>query len=50
MLISTGIFEDAAGEEELNWRAGAFTAEQLSPVISNPPHITAGEVVAHTAK
>jgi hypothetical protein len=50
VLISTSIFEDASGEEESNWRAGAFTGEQLAPLISNPPHITAGEVVAHTAK
>jgi hypothetical protein len=50
VLISTSIFEDASGEEESNWRAGEFVGQHLTPLIPNPPHITAGEVVAHTAK
>jgi hypothetical protein len=50
VLISTSIFESASGEEESNWRAGEFVGQHLEPLLPNPPHITAGEVVAHTAK
>jgi hypothetical protein len=50
VLISTSIFEDSSGEEESNWRAGEFVGQHLEPLLPNPPHITAGEVVAHTAK
>jgi hypothetical protein len=49
VLISTSIFESASGEES-NWRAGEFVGQHLTPLLPNPPHITAGEVVAHTAK
>ncbi len=50
VMISTSIFEDPSGEEESNWRAGEFVGQHLTPLLPNPPHITAGEVVAHTAK
>jgi hypothetical protein len=50
VMVSTSIFEDSSGEEESNWRAGEFVGQHLTPLIPNPPHITAGEVVAHTAK
>jgi hypothetical protein len=50
VMISTSIFESASGEEESNWRAGEFVGQHLTPLLPNPPHITAGEVVAHTAK
>ena len=50
VMVSTSIFEDPSGEEESNWRAGEFVGQHLTPLIPNPPHITAGEVVAHTAK
>jgi hypothetical protein len=50
VMISTRIFESASGEEESNWRAGEFVGQHLTPLLPNPPHITAGEVVAHTAK
>jgi hypothetical protein len=49
VIFSTSIFESASGEEESNWRAGEFVGEHLTTLIANPPHITAGEVVAHTA-
>ena len=49
MMVSTSIFEDPSGEES-NWRAGEFVGQHLEPLLPNPPHITAGEVVAHTAK
>jgi hypothetical protein len=50
MMVLTSIFEDSSGEEESNWRAGEFVGQHLTPLLPNPPHITAGEVVAHTAK
>ena len=50
VMISTSIFESASGEEESNWRAGEFVGQHLIPLAPNPPHITAGEVVAHTVK
>jgi hypothetical protein len=50
VMISTSIFEDPSGEEESNWKAGEFTGERLASFSPNPPHITAGEVVAHPAK
>jgi hypothetical protein len=50
VMVSTSIFEDPSGEEESNWRAGQFVGQHLMPLLPNPPHITAGEVVAHTAK
>ena len=50
VMVSTSIFEDPSGEEESNWRAGEFVGQHLAPLLPNPPHITAGEVVAHTAK
>jgi hypothetical protein len=48
VMISTSIFESASGEEESNWRAGEFVGQHLTPLMPNPPHITAGEVVAHS--
>jgi hypothetical protein len=50
VMISTSIFEDPSGEEESTFRAGEFVAQHLAPLAPNPPHITAGEIVAHTAK
>jgi hypothetical protein len=49
VLASTSIFKSASGEEEPNWRAGEFVGQHLTPLLPSPPHITAGEVVAHTA-
>jgi hypothetical protein len=50
VMISTSIFEDPSGEEESTFRAGEFVAQHLAPLAPNPPQITAGEIVAHTAK
>ncbi len=50
VMVSTSIFEDPSGEEESNWRAGEFVGQHLTPLLPNMPHITAGEVVAHTAR
>jgi hypothetical protein len=50
VMVSTSSFEDPSGEEKSNWRAGEFVGQHLEPLLPNPPPITAGEVVAHTAK
>ncbi len=50
LMISTSVFEDSSGEEESNWKAGQFVGQRLSPFMPNAPEITAGPVVAHTAK
>jgi hypothetical protein len=50
VMVSTSIFESASGEEESNWRAGEFVGQHLTPLLPSMPHITAGEVVAHTAR
>ena len=50
VMVTISIFESASGEEESNWRAGEFVGQHLTPLAPNPPHITAGEIVAHTAK
>jgi hypothetical protein len=49
VMVSTSIFEDPSGEES-NWRAREFVGQHLTPLLPNMPHITAGEVVAHTAE
>jgi|SRR5215212_10681018 len=49
VVVSTSIFEDASGEEESTFRAEEFNAQHLAPLLPNPPHITAGEVVTHKA-
>ena len=49
VIVSTSIFEHKSAEEESNWRAGGFVAQHLASLLPNPPHITAGEVVAHKA-
>ena len=50
VMVSTSIFESASGEEKSNWRAGHFIGQHLTSLMPNPPHITAGEAVAHTAR
>ena len=50
VMISTSVFEHKDAEEQSNFRAGQFVAEQLAPLLPNPPQVTAGEVVAYRAK
>jgi hypothetical protein len=47
VMVSTTVFEHQAAEEESSWRAGEFVAQHIAPLSPNPPHITAGDVVAH---
>ena len=41
---------DRAGVEESNRQAADWVRQNMAPLLPNPPQITAGEVVAHTAK
>ena len=47
VMISTSVFEHKDAEEQSNWRAGDFVANNLASLLPNPPQITAGELVAH---
>ena len=47
VMVSTSVFEHKDAEEQSNWRAGDFVANNLASLLPNPPQITAGEVVAH---
>ena len=49
VVVSVSVFEDRASAEESNARASDYVRENLAAVLPNPPQITAGEVVAHTA-
>lgn len=50
VLISVSVYQDRASAEESNARASNFVGENLAAVLPNRPQITAGEVVAHTAR
>ena len=50
VMISVSVFQDRASAEESNSRASDYVRENLVSVLPNRPQITAGEVVAHTAK
>jgi hypothetical protein len=50
VMVSTSVFEHKDAEEQSNFRAGEFVAEDLGLLSPNPPQITAGEVVAYKAK
>jgi hypothetical protein len=50
VMTSVNIFQDRASAEQSNARASDYVRENLASVLPNPPQITAGEVVAHTAK
>jgi hypothetical protein len=50
VMISVSVFQDRASAEESNARASEYAREKMASVLPNPPQITAGEVVAHTAK
>jgi hypothetical protein len=50
VIISVSVFQDRASAEQSNARASDFVRENLAAVLPNRPQITAGEVVAHTAR
>ena len=47
VMVSTSVFEHKDAEEQSNFRAGGFVAENLAPLLPNPPQVTAGEVVSY---
>jgi hypothetical protein len=49
VMVSTSVFEHKDAEEQSTYRAGEFIAENLAPLMPNPPQITAGEVEAYKA-
>jgi hypothetical protein len=49
VMVSTSVFEHKDAEEQSNFRAGEFVAENLAPLMPNPPQVTTGEVVAYKA-
>ena len=50
VLVGISVFEHKDAEEQSTYRAGEFIAENLAPLLPNPPQVTAGEVVAYKAK
>ena len=50
VMVSTSVFQDQSGAEESNRRAADYVRQNLTPLLPNPPQITAGEVVAYKAK
>jgi quinol monooxygenase YgiN len=50
VMISVSVFQDRASAEESNAKAAGYVREKMASLLPNPPQITAGEVVAHTAK
>lgn len=50
VMISTSVFQDRASAEQSNARASDYVRENLAAVLPNRPQITAGEVVAQSAK
>ena len=49
VMVSISIFEHKEAEEESTFRAGDFVAEDLEPLLPNPPQVTAGEVLTYQA-
>ena len=49
VMITTSVFEHKDAEEQSNFRAGQFVAENLAPLMPNPPQVPAGEVVSYKA-
>jgi hypothetical protein len=50
VMVSTNVFRHKSAERESNFRAGGFVAEQLAPLLPNPPQITAGEALVYEVR
>jgi hypothetical protein len=50
VMVSTSVFEHKAAEEQSTFRAGEFVADDLGPLVPNPPQVTAGEVAAYKGR
>ena len=46
-VASVSVFDDKAGAEESTQRAADFVKNKVAPLVTAPPVITMGEVVAH---
>ena len=49
-IATVSVFEDQAGAEESLSMAADWIRENLATVLTDPPQVTAGEVVAHELK
>jgi hypothetical protein len=49
VVASISLFETQAGAEESNRMAADWVKENIAPLVSGPPEITAGEVRVHKA-
>ena len=47
VVASISLFETQAGAEESNRLAATWVKENIAPLVSGPPEITAGEVKVH---
>ena len=45
VVASFSVFEDQAGAEESNRLAADWVKDNLAPLVTGPPEVTAGEVV-----
>jgi hypothetical protein len=48
VMASVSVFEDRAGAEASNDQAAGWVADNLADLVTSPPTVTPGEVVAHT--
>jgi hypothetical protein len=49
VMISTSVFAGRAAAEESNLRAAEWIRDNAPGLLPKPPHVTAGQVVAHAA-
>jgi hypothetical protein len=49
-MVAVSVFEHKDAEEQSTFRAGEFVEEHEPTLLSNPPQVTAGEVVNYKAK
>ena len=46
-VASVSVFDDKAGAEESTKKAADFVKDKVAPLVTAPPVVTMGEVVAH---
>ena len=46
VMVSTSVFQDRTGAEESISKAADFVRDHLAALLTNPPQVTAGEVLA----
>jgi hypothetical protein len=50
VMVSVSVFATQAAEEESNHLAADFVKQHIAPLLPKPPQITAGKVVARSAR